>query len=75
MTKLLDTAVEAVRRLPPEIQDDLARALLQMAGEDPPVVRLTPEEAASFDESLRQSEHGELATDDLLRAIWAKHGL
>jgi hypothetical protein len=75
MTKLLDTAVETVRRLPPEIQDDLARVLLQMAGEDQPVVALTSEEAASFDESLRQAERGQFATDDQVRAIWAKHGL
>lgn len=75
MTKLLKVAIETVRRLPPESQDDLARVLLQMAGEDQPAIALTPEEAASFDESLRQAERGEFATDDQVRAIWAKHGL
>ena len=75
MTKLLEQAVAAVRVLPPEMQDDLARLLLQLAGEDQPVVRLSAEEEASFDESLAQADHGEFATDEQVRAIWAKHGL
>jgi len=75
MTKLLERAVNTVRSLPPETQDDLARVLLQLAGEDQPVIELTPEEAASFDESLAQAEHHEFATDEQVRAIWSKYGL
>ncbi len=76
MTKLLEQAVETVRGLPPEMQDDLARMLLQLAaGEDQPVVQLSAEEEASFDESLAQADRGEFATDEQVRAIWAKHGL
>jgi hypothetical protein len=75
MTKLLEHAVETVRGLPPEIQDDLARLLLQLAGEEQPVVQLTAEEEASFEESLAQAERGEFATDEQVRAIWAKHSL
>lgn len=75
MTKLLEHAVEKVRGLSPEMQDDLARMLLQLAGEEQPVVQLTPEEEASFEESLAQAERGEFATDEEVRAIWAKHGL
>ena len=75
MTKLLERAVETVRRLPPEMQDDLASLLLQLAGEDLPVIQLSAEEATSFDESLAQADHGEFATDEEVHAIWAKHGL
>src|ERR1700730_9637799 len=75
MTKLLEQAVDAVRGLPPEIQDELARMLLQLAGEDLPVLQLSAEEVASFDESLAQADRGEFATDEQVRAIWAKHGL
>ena len=75
MTKLLERAVETVRRLPPEMQDDLASLLLQLAGEDLPVIQLSAEEAASFDESLAQAEHDEFATDEEVRAIWAKYGM
>jgi len=76
MTKLLEQAVETVRGLPPEMQDDLARMLLQLAAaEDQPVVQLSAEEEASFDESLAQADRGEFATDEQVRAIWAKHNL
>src|ERR1043166_4652698 len=75
MTKLLEQAVETVRGLPPEIQDELARMLLQLAGEDQPLLQLSAEEAASFDESLAQAERGEFATDEQVRASWAKRNL
>ena len=75
MTKLLEQAVETVRGLPPEMQDDLARMLLQLAGEDQPVLQLSATHEASFDESLAQADRGEFATDEQVRAIWAKHGL
>jgi predicted transcriptional regulator len=75
MTKLLDRAVEAARNLPPETQDELARMLLQFAGVDQPVIQLTAEEKASLEASLAQAERGEFATDEEVRAIWAKHGL
>ena len=75
MTKLLDRAVEAARGLPPEMQDELARILLQFAGVDQLVIQLTAEEEGSFEASLAQAERGEFATDGQVRAIWAKHGL
>jgi hypothetical protein len=75
MTKLLEQAVETVRGLPPEIQDELARMLLQLAGEDQPLLQLSPEEEASLDESLAQADRGEFATDEQVRAIWAKRNL
>ena len=75
MTKLLEQALETVRGLPPEMQDELALILLQLAGEDQPVVQMTAAEEASFDESLAQADRGEFATDEQVRAIWAKHGL
>lgn len=75
MTKLLEHAVETVRALPPEAQEPLARMLLQFASEDQAAIQLTAEEEASFDKSLGQAERSEYATDDEVRAIWAKHGL
>jgi hypothetical protein len=75
MTKLLEQALESVRGLPSEMQDELALILLQLAGEDQPVVQMTATEEASFGESLAQADHGEFATDEQVRAIWAKYGL
>ncbi|MBM3563943.1 MAG: hypothetical protein FJX16_07050 [Alphaproteobacteria bacterium] len=75
MTKLLEQAFEAARSLPPAMQDEMARVIIAMTGEEMAAVQLTAEEAASFEESLAQAERGEFATDDQIRAIWAKHGL
>ena len=45
MTKLLDEAMEVVRRLPSDDQDDIARAIMPLAGSDLPApVVLSPEE-------------------------------
>jgi hypothetical protein len=75
MTRLLEQAVEAVSVLPEDVQDDLARMLLQLAGVDQPLYELTPEEAADIEASLAEVERGEFATDEEVRAMWAKHGL
>jgi hypothetical protein len=74
MTELLERAVETLRGLPPETQDALAR-ILQLAGDDPSIVRLSADEEESLKTSLSEAERGEFATDDEIRAIWAKHGL
>ena len=57
------------------MQDELARMLLQFAGEAQPLLQLSPEEEASLDESLAQANSGEFATDEQVRAIWAKRNL
>jgi len=75
MMDLLDKAVAAARSLPPAMQDDIARFMLMLAGENQQPVALTAEEEASFAESLAQASRGEFATDEQVRAIWAKHGL
>ncbi len=75
MTELLEQAVASVRALPPEAQDALARFLLQFAGNDEPLIQLTAEEEADLEQSLAQAERSEFATDEQIRAIWAKHGL
>jgi len=75
MTKLLEQAVETVRGLPPDVQDELARILLQLAGKDQPVVQLSAAEEASLAESLAQADRGDFASDEQVRAVWAKYDL
>jgi hypothetical protein len=76
MTKLLEHAIEVVRRLPPSAQDDIARAIMQLTGEDDlPPVPLSPEERAAIAKSKAAAERGEFATDEEVAAVWAKHGL
>jgi len=75
MTDLLDRAVTAARNLPPEAQDEIARVVLMMATDEEPVYVLTAEEKASLAKSREQSQRGEYATDEQVRAVWTKHGL
>jgi len=74
MTRLLEQAVAAVRSLPDDVQDDLARMLLQLAGVYQPLYELSPEEAADIDASMAEAERGEFATDDEVRALWPSTG-
>ncbi|MCX8255795.1 MAG: hypothetical protein OTI36_17570 [Beijerinckiaceae bacterium] len=75
MTELLDRAVASLQALPPEAQDDVARLILQWMDDEQAPVQLTAEEDASFAQSLAQADRREFASDDEVRAIWAKHGL
>jgi hypothetical protein len=76
MTDLLDRAVEAVRRLSPEAQDDIARLVLRLAAaDDEPLVELAPEEREAVEASKAAARRGEFATEAEIRAVWAKHGL
>ena len=74
MTQLLDRAIAAARRLPPEAQDDIARFVLFLAGEPAEPVVLAAEEEASLAKSLAQAERGEFASDEKVAAVLAKHG-
>ncbi|WP_093565066.1 hypothetical protein [Methylobacterium sp. 174MFSha1.1] len=75
MTELLEKAIERARALPPETQDEVARAMLVVLDDEQSLVVLGPEEKASFAKSLAQAARGEFASDERMRAIWAKHGL
>jgi len=77
MDTLLDQALQAARALPQAAQDDIARVVLRLAGADaadPPVL-LTDEERAAIASSRAAAARGEFATEDQVRAVWAKHGL
>jgi hypothetical protein len=76
MTKLLDQALQAARSLPSDAQDDIARVVLQLAGAgDAPPVALSADEQAAIASSKEAAGRGEFATDQQVRAAWAKHGL
>lgn len=77
MTRLLEKALEAVRRLPDDGQDEIARAMLALAGDngDSEPLPLTHEERDAIARSKAAAAHGDFATDEQVRAVWAKHGL
>jgi hypothetical protein len=75
MTTLLDRAVEAARGLSPEMQDEVARLVLKIADGEGAPIALTAEERAAIAASKAAAARGEFATDDEVRAVWAKHNL
>ncbi len=77
MTKLLEQALEAARELPAGARDDIARIVLQLAGADDAasLVPLTAEERTAVAASKAAAARGDFATDEQVRAVWAKRGL
>ncbi len=75
MTKLLEQALEAARVLPAQAQDDIARVVLHLAGQEEARVILSADERAAIDRSKGPATRGEFATDEQVRVVWAKHGL
>jgi hypothetical protein len=73
MTDLLEHAVERVRALPPETQDELARVLLRLAEDLEPIYQLTPEEEADLAEAEAEIARGDIATEAEVEAVFAKY--
>lgn len=74
MTQLLDKAIEIARALPERAQDEIARLILAAAQDGDPAIALSPEEEATFDESIAQEERGEFVAAAEVRDFWAKLG-
>ena len=77
MIKLLDRAVAAVRNLPPAVQDEIACVVLSLVGtgDEASPVTLSSDEQAAIARSKAATSRGEFATEQQVRAVWAKHGL
>ena len=73
MTKLLDRALEAARRLSAEEQDELARLMLQLVGDEIAPTPLTDAEREAIARSKAAAAKGEFATDEQVRAVWSKY--
>jgi predicted transcriptional regulator len=74
MSKLLDQAVAAVRDLPPDRQDEIARAMLALAGDDAEPEPIDPAHLAAVLEGLAQAKRGERATPQQVEAVFRRFG-
>jgi hypothetical protein len=72
MTKLLEKALEAVRKLSPEEQDEVARAMLHFARNDGEPEEIDPTHVPAVLEGLAQAKRGEFATDDDVEAAFRR---
>lgn len=77
MTRLLEHAIAAANNLPSDAQDDIARVILRLTGEDDETqpVPLSPSQRAAIEASKAAAARSEFATDEQVRAVWAKYGL
>lgn len=74
MTELLERALETVRELPDDAQDEIARVILHFIGlgDDEPV-QISPQDRAAIALSKVAAARGEFATDDQVAAVWRKY--
>jgi predicted transcriptional regulator len=75
MTELLEQAVERIRALPSDQQDELARVLLRLADAEQEPVPLSQHERSAIAVSKAAAARGEFATDEEVRAVWTSYGL
>lgn len=72
MTTLLEQAIEAVRRLPADTQDDIARTILHLAGCEADAEPVDPAHLAAVLEGLAQAKRREFATDAEVEAAFRR---
>lgn len=63
MTKLLEKALEAVRALPADVQDDIARTMLALAGNEGEPEPIDAAHLPAVLEGLAQVRRGQFASD------------
>ncbi len=73
MTKLLEKAFEVVRLLPPGSQDEIARAMLALAGDEEPEP-IDPAHLSSVMEGMSQARDNRFATDEEIEAAFRRFG-
>ncbi|CAN5695026.1 hypothetical protein BH10PSE6_BH10PSE6_54570 [soil metagenome] len=72
MTKLLDRALEAVRRLSPDDQDEIARAMLTLSGIEEEAEDIDPAHLPAVLEGLAQAKHRDFATGAEIEAVFRR---
>jgi hypothetical protein len=72
MTKLLEKAVETVRRLPSATQDEIARAMLTLAGDEGEPEGIDAAHLSAVLEGLAQATRREFATDAEVKAAFRR---
>jgi DNA-binding TFAR19-related protein (PDSD5 family) len=72
MTKLLQRALDAVRRLPPSTQDEIALAMLQLAAADGAPEEIDAAHLSAVLEGLAQAKRRQFATEAEVEAAFRR---
>jgi predicted transcriptional regulator len=75
MTKVLEDAIEKVRKLPEERQAYVAEVLEQIAAAGSDVFTVPKAHREAVIEGFAQAERGEFMSDDEMAVLWKKCGL
>jgi hypothetical protein len=70
MTKLLEKALEAVSRLAPETQDEIARTMLQFAASNGEPEEIDPAHLSAVLEGLSQAQGRQFSSDAEVEAAF-----
>ncbi len=74
MTRLLDKALEVVRRLPPDSQNEIARAMLALSDNESEAEPIDAAHLPAVLEGLAQAKRRDFATDAEIEAILRRFG-
>jgi hypothetical protein len=72
MTKLLEKALKTVRQLPSATQDEIARAMLTLAGDEGEPEEIDPAHLPAVLEGLAQAKRREFASDAEVEAAFRR---
>ncbi len=72
MTRLLEQALEAVSRLSPESQDEIARAMLRLAGGEGEPEEIDASHLPAVLEGIAQAKRREFASDAEVEAAFRR---
>jgi predicted transcriptional regulator len=75
MIKVLEQAIEKIKKLPEDRQAEAAEILEQIAAAGDGAFQIPDEHMEGVLEGLGQAERGEFASDEEMAALWKKSGL
>ena len=75
MMKVLEDAIEKIKRLPQDRQAYAAEVLEQIAAAGSDTFAVPDDHRAAVLEGLGQAERGEFVSDEEMAALWKKCGL
>ena len=72
MTRLLEQAIEEVRKLPEPEQDEAAELLFALAEKAKGPYRLSEDELVAIERGLAAADRGEFVTDEEMDALFGR---
>jgi hypothetical protein len=72
MTKLLERALKAARQLSPDDQDEVARAVLSLIGDEAELEEIDPAHLPGVLEGLAQAKRREFSSDEKVEAAFRR---